>query len=106
VVARIWRARATPEGAAAYRQHFEQAVCPELQPLDGYRGAYLLSRDGSDALLELQVVTLWDSLDAVRRFAGPVVENAVVEPAARAALTSYDTTVTHHVVVVDAWTDR
>jgi heme-degrading monooxygenase HmoA len=47
------------------------------------------------------VLTLWDSLEAIIRFAGSDSEHAVVEPAAQAVLASYDTTVTHHIVVVD-----
>ena len=46
------------------------------------------------------MLTLWDSLEAIRRFAGANLENAVVEPAAQAALVTYDSTVTHHTVVV------
>jgi hypothetical protein len=46
------------------------------------------------------VLTLWDSLEAIRRFAGANLENAVVEPAAQAALVTYDSAVTHHTVVV------
>jgi heme-degrading monooxygenase HmoA len=60
----------------------------------------LLRRD-HDRHVELQVLTLWDSLDAIRRFAGGNPEHAVVEPEARAVLVTYDSTVTHHTVVVD-----
>jgi hypothetical protein len=38
-------------------------------------------------------------MDAVRKFAGPEPENAVVEPAARATLTSFDDVVTHFEIV-------
>ncbi len=64
------------------------------------RRAYLLRRDHGGHV-EPQVLTLWDSLEAIRRFAGANLEHAVVEPAAQAALATYDTTVTHHTVVVD-----
>jgi hypothetical protein len=47
------------------------------------------------------VLTLWDSLEAIRRFAGANLEHAVVEPAAQAVLEAYDPTVTHHSVEVD-----
>lgn len=47
------------------------------------------------------MLTVWDSLKAIERFAGPNLDNAVVEPAAQAVLAGYDTTVTHHTVVVD-----
>jgi hypothetical protein len=44
---------------------------------------------------------MWDSLEAISRFAGADLHRAVVEPDAQAALASYDTTVTHHNIVVD-----
>ena len=47
------------------------------------------------------MLTGWDSLEAIRRFAGANLEHAVVGPAAQTALATYDPTVTHHTVVVD-----
>ena len=100
MIVRAFHATATAEGADAYHQHFTRSVLPALQRIDGYRGAYLLRRD-RDSHVELQVLTLWDSLGAISRFAGTDLEHAVVEPAAQAVLASYDPTVTHHTVVVD-----
>ena len=100
MIIRSFHATATADGADAYREHFTRSVLPDLQRIDGYQGAYLLRRDHGDHI-ELQVLTLWDSLEAIRRFAGGSLNHAVVEPAAQAALASYDPTVTHHAVVVD-----
>lgn len=100
MIARIWRAAATTEGAAAYTKHFHGSVLPELQGLDGFREAYLLnSQDG--VTVEIQVISLWDSLDSIRAFTGDDREltTAVVEPAAQAVLTSFDDTVRHHEVI-------
>jgi len=94
MITRIWRARATTDGAKKYRQHFEHNVMPELKSLKGFRQAYLLTRE-HDGAVDIEVHTLWESLDAVRAFASPDVEAAVVEPQAQAALTGYDRTVTH-----------
>jgi hypothetical protein len=69
---------ATAEGAAAYREHFTRTVLPELQCIDGYQGAYLLRRD-HDTHVRLQVLPLWDALEAIRTSAGANLENAVVE---------------------------
>ncbi|MEV7806863.1 antibiotic biosynthesis monooxygenase [Microbispora sp. NPDC088329] len=100
MIARIWRASATPEGADGYERHFTGAVLPSLRDVDGHRGAYLLRRDAGDGRVELQVMTLWESMDAIGRFAGADPATAVVEPGAQAVLLGYDTTVTHHVVAV------
>jgi heme-degrading monooxygenase HmoA len=100
VIVRTWHATATAEGAEAYREHFTDSVLPELRRIDGHRGAYLLRRD-RDGRVELEVLTLWDSMEAIIRFAGSDAEHAVVEPEAQAVLAAFDSTVTHHTVVVD-----
>jgi heme-degrading monooxygenase HmoA len=49
--------------------------------------------------VEFVVFTLWESRDAVRKFAGPKPEKAVVEPDARAALTEFDKFAAHFEIV-------
>ncbi|MFF0524325.1 antibiotic biosynthesis monooxygenase family protein [Actinomadura nitritigenes] len=100
MIARVWRATATAEGADAYREHFTTSVLPTLRRLDGHRGAYLFRLDGDDRV-ELEVMTLWESAEAIRAFAGNDMTTAVVEPEARAVLLTYDKTVSHRTVVVD-----
>ncbi|MWA06966.1 hypothetical protein F8568_042830 [Actinomadura sp. LD22] len=100
MIARVWRATATAEGAEAYREHFTNSVLPTLRSLDGHRGAYLLRLDRDD-LVELEVLTLWESDEAIQAFAGTDLTTAVVEPEAQAVLLSYDETVSHRTVVVD-----
>ncbi len=98
-ILRLWKGRATAAKAGDYVRHASKTVFPEVQALPGHRGAYLLRRS-VDNSVEFTVLTLWDSMDAVRGFAGPDPERAVVEPAARAALSDFDETVTHYEVVV------
>lgn len=100
MIARVWRATATPEGAEAYREHFTGSVLPTLRSLDGHRGAYLFRRDG-DERVELEVMTLWESMEAIQAFAGPDTTTAVVEPEAQAVLLAYDETVSHQTVMLD-----
>ncbi|MEO3822894.1 antibiotic biosynthesis monooxygenase [Actinomadura sp. B10D3] len=99
MIARTWRATATPEGADAYREHFADAVLPALRRVDGHRGAYLFRRD-ADGQIELEVMTLWDSLEAIQGFAGADISTAVVEPEAQAVLLTYDRTVIHRTVAL------
>jgi heme-degrading monooxygenase HmoA len=99
MIARTWRGAATLENAPRYVQHLEGSVFPQLREIDGHRDAYLLQRAAGDRV-EFLVVTLWDSLEAVRRFAGDDAETAVVEPQARAVLTDFDATVAHYEVAL------
>jgi len=97
-ILRMWRARSTVEKAGQYAQHATAKVFPKLRAIPGHRGAYLLRRPDAGAV-QLVVLTLWESMDAVREFAGEQPDKAVVEREARAVLTSFDESVTHFQVV-------
>lgn len=100
VIARTWTARASAAGAAAYAAFFRGTLVPELDRISGHRGALVLTRPDSSGDVEISVLTFWDSMDAVRAFAGATPERAVVEPEARALLTSFDEHVRHHEVAL------
>ena len=98
MILRMWKARSTAGGAADYIRHVTTMVFPKIRAIEGHRGEYLLRREVEDGV-ELIVLTLWDSIGAIRKFAGPEPNKAVVEPEARAVLTSFDECVTHFEVV-------
>jgi heme-degrading monooxygenase HmoA len=100
MIVRVWQAVAAPTGADQYRTHFTDSVLPELRSIAGFRGAMLLEQRRDD-LVHIKVMTRWESIDKVRTFAGESIDAAVVEPAAKAALSKYDDTVVHYAVVVD-----
>lgn len=99
MIIRRWSAMATPDGARDYEEHFRSWVVPALAGLSGHRGAYLLRRPVGDRC-EITVLSKWDSLDAIRAFAGNELSRAVVEPRAAEVLVSYDVEVTHHEIVL------
>lgn len=98
MVIREWRGRTHTNRAGEYPTHFRTKVVPELRNVPGFIGA-TLSKRGEGERLEFVVLTRWQSLDAIRAFAGADLERAVVEPGAVAALTDYDQTVRHYEVV-------
>ena len=98
MIARVWTARATPGGADAYEKHFREWVRPALARVDGCRGATLLRRQDGDSI-EMIVISLWTTEDAIRAFAGPDISRAFVGEGARKLLTSFDTIVRHFTVV-------
>jgi heme-degrading monooxygenase HmoA len=97
---RQWSARATPEGAESYRAHFQRDVRPRLETIPGHRGALLLRRDDGSRVT-LVVLTFWESMDAIRSFAGTDITTAVVAPEARAFLEDYDRDVVLFDVLAD-----
>jgi heme-degrading monooxygenase HmoA len=104
MIARIWRASATAEGADRYREHFTGSVLPELSRCDGFVDASLLEKAGAERT-DLQVITRWESLAKIEAFAGADLTIAVVEPAAQAALLDYDRTVEHYTITATHQSD-
>jgi heme-degrading monooxygenase HmoA len=100
VIARVWTAHTTPARAPRYAEHLRTRVLPQLRSLTGYAGAWLFRRDANGET-ELVVVTRWQSEDSVRAFAGQDVEAAVVEDAAAALLSRFDTRVRHYEIVAE-----
>lgn len=98
VIVRMWKGRTTAEKAGEYVQHLTKNVFPELRAIAGHRAAYLLRRT-SGAELEFVVLTLWDSMEPIRKFAGAHEEKAVVAPQAQALLSSFDDSVNHYELV-------
>ena len=100
MIARSWTACATADGARGYVQYFRDTLAPLLAQLPGYLRAEILEGK-RDELVELVVVTRWASIDAIRGFAGEDIDQAVVEPEARALLVSFDDRVQHRTIVLD-----
>lgn len=98
MIARIWRGWAPLSTADDYQRHYETEVGDHLHAVSGFRGARLLRHDdGREAMFTS--ITFFTGLDAVRGFAGEDYEQAVVEEAARQALSRWDERVSHHEVV-------
>jgi heme-degrading monooxygenase HmoA len=99
MIARVWSAQTTSANAPAYAAHLQGRVLPELRALVGYAGTALLQRATPDGV-ELVVITWWQSLEAIRGFAGVDVDQAVVADEAAALLTRFDRRVRHYELVV------
>ena len=98
MVIREWRGRAALPKAADYPGHFRNSVAPELKQLPGFLGAHLARRE-IDGGIEYVVLTRWQSMEAIRAFAGADPGKAVVEPGAVAALIEFDDRVRHYEIV-------
>jgi hypothetical protein len=99
MIARSWSARATKEGATSYAAHFHANVLPSLVAIEGHRGALLMMRGLHSGEVEIQVLTFWESLTAIKGFAGADAEAAVVDPEARALLKMFDARARHFDVI-------
>jgi heme-degrading monooxygenase HmoA len=101
MISRVWHGRTTRENADAYEQLLRTEILPGIHRVPGYRGASLLRRDVDEGV-EFVTITMFDSLDAVRAFAGEDYEVAVIEPQARRLLSTFDERSAHYETVLRA----
>jgi heme-degrading monooxygenase HmoA len=99
MIARFWTAKVAKADVHIYADHLKSQVLTTLRKVDGYIGTKLLERETSDGA-EIVVITLWQSLDAIRKFAGPDLEKAVVSDDVVSLFLQYDQRVRHYKVVV------
>src|SRR4030042_3768625 len=95
MIARVWRGWTKPEGANRYEKLLREVVYPGLQKINGYRGGYILRQEGKDET-EFVTVNLFESLEAVKAFAGPEYETPVFEPEARRLLSRVEPIARHY----------
>src|SRR5579862_7245974 len=97
MIARHWRGWTRLGDADAYELLLRETVLPGLREIDGYRGGYILRHDGADEA-EFVVLNFFESLDAVKRFAGDDYATAVFEPEAKRLLSRVETVAMHYEV--------
>ena len=98
MIARTWRGATSSEDADAYHQYLNRTGVRACEATPGNRGVYLFRRM-VDARAEFLFVSLWDSMDAVTRFAGAEGQ-AVFYPEDERYLIDFDRDVAHYEVLV------
>jgi heme-degrading monooxygenase HmoA len=99
MICRIWHGWTSPQNADDYESLLRSEIFHGIgeRKIGGFRGIDLLRRpvEGS---VEFVTIMWFDSLDAVRAFAGPDYELAVVPEAARKLLSRFDDRSAHYEV--------
>lgn len=98
MISRLWHGWTTRENAAAYENLLRREVLPGIHRVRGFQGAELLRRDGEKEV-EFVTITLFESMQAVKEFAGQDYEAAVVPPEARKLLSRFDERSAHYETV-------
>ena len=97
MISRLWHGWTTRANADAYERLLREEIFPGIlaRKIDGFHSIRLLRRDIGG---EVEFITdmVFDSLDAVKAFAGPDYEHGVVPPKARALLARFDATSQHY----------
>ncbi len=97
MIARLWRGTTRASESDAYLAYLQETGVKEYRATSGNRGVYVLRRV-DDRHAEFLLVSLWDSVEAIRRFAGADIERAVFYPRDNDFLIARETRVTHYEV--------
>jgi heme-degrading monooxygenase HmoA len=97
VIARIWKGAVRQRDGDAYARYMQQTGVAEYAETPGNRDVWMLRRDVGDRT-EFLMFTLWDSLEAVKGFAGEDYERAVFYPEDDRFLVERDRTASHYQV--------
>jgi antibiotic biosynthesis monooxygenase (ABM) superfamily enzyme len=99
MISRIWHGYTTPENADTYEALLKEEIFVGIgeRHIPGYKSIQLLRRELGDEV-EFITIMLFESLEAVRAFAGEDYEAAVVPPKARAVLAHFDARSQHYEV--------
>ena len=94
MIVRTWRGWTRAEDADGYVAYLRETGLKECRATPGNRGAWVLRRLAGDRC-EFVTVSVWESLDDVRGFAGEDVERAVFYPEDDAFLVERELAVQH-----------
>ncbi len=98
MIARMWRG-VTPESKSdEYFTYLMETGIPGYRSTPGNRGVFVFRRI-DDGRAEFLLLSLWESFDAIRSFAGPDIERAVYYPEDERFLFELEPTVTHYEVL-------
>jgi hypothetical protein len=96
-ISRHWSALAKKERVTEYIDHLEHDTFVKLQSIEGFRKATILHHEVKNGVRFL-IITEWESLDAIRKFAGEDCETAVVPPLVQDIMLEYDCKVVHYII--------
>jgi heme-degrading monooxygenase HmoA len=101
MIARTWRGATRAEDAEAYLDYLHVTGLAEYRKIEGNRGVLALRRI-RDRQAEFLLVSLWESEQAIRQFAGADIDRAVFYPEDERFLVERDNHVNQYEVVFDS----
>jgi heme-degrading monooxygenase HmoA len=99
MIARVWHGVTEAANDEDYLDYLNRTGVPDLRATEGNRGVYVLRRIEADQA-HFVLISLWESADAIRSFAGPDIEIARYYPEDESYLLELEPTVTHYDVLV------
>ncbi len=102
MISRIWHGWTTHQNADQYEALLNEEIFAgiENRNISGFKSIQLLRREVNDEIEFITIMT-FDSLEAVREFAGEDYELAVVPEKAKAVLSRFDQCSQHYQIKVE-----
>lgn len=98
MIARTWHGVVPAARGDEYAGYLSRTGVPDLEATPGNRGVYVLRRlDGGN--VHFLLISLWDSLESIRAFAGDDIERARYYPEDHDFLLELEPRVTHYEVI-------
>jgi len=97
MISRHWTGLAKKERADEYIDHLQNDTFKQIATINGFISARILKRNLQEGT-EFLIVTEWETLDAIKQFAGTSYETAVVPELVRTIMLKYDEKVRHYEV--------
>jgi heme-degrading monooxygenase HmoA len=103
LIARIWHGKTRTEKADEYERYLRESGIKAITAIDGNKGIQLMRKTNGD-LTEFMVISYWDSIDAIKKFAGEDYQKVRQAPRDPEFLVEPETLVQHYEVRL--WKDR
>jgi len=97
MIARTWHGAVPDAKADAYETYLQLTGIPDYETTPGNRGVYILRRSAG-GVTDFLLLTLWDSYESIRAFAGDDPERARYYPEDTEYLLELEPSVTHYEV--------
>ncbi|NIM51345.1 MAG: antibiotic biosynthesis monooxygenase [Gemmatimonadales bacterium] len=98
MIARTWHGVVPAAKADTYHAYLLRTGVPDSRATPGNRGVYVLRRLAGDEA-HFVITSLWESLDAIKAFAGEDIDRARYYPEDAEYLLELEPTVTHYEVL-------
>ena len=98
LIARVWHGRTPTAKADDYEKYLQNSSLKKILATDGNHGVEVLRRT-EGARTDFIVISYWESIEAVKRFAGADYQKAVILPRDGEYLIDAEPEVVHYEVV-------
>jgi hypothetical protein len=98
MIIRMWHGRVATSNSLTYREFLNRRAIPDYRSVPGNVSVLVLERADGD-VTHFMTLTMWESYEAIRRFAGENIETAKYYPEDKDVLLELEPTVVHYEMV-------